>query len=741
MEHPKLVSLVNRGRAQSPCTRISIAVMSHNDHSEGRCNHTSRLLLAAVSLLILLQPPQVECWTLRLDLGSEGSNQIVPSTKPAPPQRVCLDTIGALCEAKGTSETAKKSAESHNASVKSPASSKATGDDGKRLYLLQLPNESGWIQFNNPTKRGKTGMLIGREINDIYFISLNSSHTAATLEIVDLEANPKRKTNFVSIGFLDYAKGALNESYSLEAKCPNGGTEQKLAVPTSERIAKIFNAPARDPDSGRPIWPSDCTRRGIKYLRDRFCQGLLNCKLDYSRVEVKLKGRGLHFEWSNLIKADGLSRRRIIIPNRALRIRLTGSGSNRPSQFKIRYEFLTADEMPSAANGKYYCRNSNVISLSKRCDGYDDCGDASDESMTICGYSIYSRTSIDEDNRVPLEYYNINDMQCPGVWHNSLVGLTDTNASAGGRVRRVIGGKVAKRGAWPALVSLQEDDHESAKHFCAGTLVHPEYVLTAAHCAQLYKDGIKAIFGAHDLTPDAESGHTQLRYVDDVLLYPGIGVDRLNRLHGADWIVDVLGDDIALLHLNAPVLITPHVTPACLPPLNAPVPDNSTCQIIGWGTTDGPSESFQIQQVPMTILENCYQLAANHGSPVPSSRSVPSTPLAWLQDLSDKPFHIPYIDVDSFEQNIVCGKSIRGQGACLGDSGGPLYCERVADGKSRWQEVHGIVSYGLVTDNQSCTPGNAPDYFTRVSRKVLWLESTMMMLEKIYLKRYPDSTQ
>ncbi|GFS92263.1 enteropeptidase [Trichonephila clavipes] len=46
-------------------------------------------------------------------------------------------------------------------------------------------------------------------------------------------------------------------------------------------------------------------------------------------------------------------------------------------------------------------------------------------------------------------------------------------------------------------------------------------------------------------------------------------------------------NDIALIHLNAPVSMTSHVRPICLPPWQIKLSQGTVCHVTGWGETLG----------------------------------------------------------------------------------------------------------------------------------------------------------
>src|SRR5689334_3002377 len=64
---------------------------------------------------------------------------------------------------------------------------------------------------------------------------------------------------------------------------------------------------------------------------------------------------------------------------------------------------------------------------------------------------------------------------------------------------RIVGGKNADIGRHPWQVTLQRKMEDRGHHFCGGTIINSEWILTAAHCTQnLYLDKVKVGVGAHN---------------------------------------------------------------------------------------------------------------------------------------------------------------------------------------------------------------------------------------------------
>ncbi|XP_015415218.1 PREDICTED: mastin-like [Myotis davidii] len=151
----------------------------------------------------------------------------------------------------------------------------------------------------------------------------------------------------------------------------------------------------------------------------------------------------------------------------------------------------------------------------------------------------------------------------------------------------IMGGHDAADGNWPWQVGLWVRNQTSSKwHLtCGGSLIHPQWVLTAAHC----------IPGRNPVTRHfkVQLGRLRRSYNDSVQVARIIRHPKYRLEKGAKG-----GADVALLKLEAPVRPSKRVNWIRLTPASSEFPPGTRCWVTGWGDI-----AFQVPLLPKNLQE------------------------------------------------------------------------------------------------------------------------------------------
>jgi len=243
------------------------------------------------------------------------------------------------------------------------------------------------------------------------------------------------------------------------------------------------------------------------------------------------------------------------------------------------------------------------------------------------------------------------------------------------RHHRIIGGDEATEDRFSYAVSLSDD----WGHFCGGSLIAPDVVLSAAHCQG---GQYQATVGRHGLNET-----------------DGQSIDVMIEIPHPDYNDETTDNDFMLLFLKSNVTVDVKMVQ-----LNsdANVPQvGDAVTVVGWGDVDpsdeGQEMAIYLQEVEVNAISNeeCKASDGPYGS---------------------------YAEGGGITENMLCAREEGGgEDSCQGDSGGPLIIKG-ADPNGADDVQVGVVSWGI-----GCAMKEYPGVYARLSSQYEWIRKTVCL--------------
>ncbi|XP_014640624.1 PREDICTED: ovochymase-2 [Ceratotherium simum simum] len=264
---------------------------------------------------------------------------------------------------------------------------------------------------------------------------------------------------------------------------------------------------------------------------------------------------------------------------------------------------------------------------------------------------------------------------------------------------RIIGGSQVEKGSYPWQVSLKRRQ----KHVCGGTIISPQWVITAAHCVanRNIASTLNVTAGEHDLD-HVEPGEQTLT-IETIIIHPYFSTKK------------PMDYDIALLKMAGTFHFGQFVRPVCLPEPGERFEAGFVCTTAGWGRlTENGILSQVLQEVNLPILTQEECVAAL---------------LTLKKPISGRTF-------------LCTGFPDGGRDACQGDSGGSLMCQNK---KGTWT-LAGVTSWGLGCgrgwrNNVQKDDQGSPGIFTDLSKMLPWIHKHIQIGKRRKISRASCSEQ
>lgn len=290
------------------------------------------------------------------------------------------------------------------------------------------------------------------------------------------------------------------------------------------------------------------------------------------------------------------------------------------------------------------------------------------------------RTATNEKITLPKQQHLLGGDNDPATLHESKR-ASSTSLADQILEPRIIGGFEATPGRYPYTVSLTY----FGSHLCGGSLIAPDIVLSASHCAG-YATTVE--LGRHDRSSSTPPSDYESIDVAYEIKHPSYDESIVNN----DFML------IKLIHPSedpSPSLITLNTNP------NFPVNAGDPLIVMGWGDTNADED--------ISVLSSVLLEAELNYVPNEQCQEAKGT-------VGDNNDFVSYANM--ITDNMMCARDDVDD-TCQGDSGSPMVV-RGEDPSGKDDIQVGVVSWGI-----GCASPIFPGVYSRVSSQMEWIKDVV----------------